>query len=93
LKKSVLFGLFFSFGWENVVQYFPGSTQKFTFMHYLKSLLPAASTGSPGKLSFLMIGQQPSPPGAAIAALLVLLAVFLAAACFIFVRKEYIFEE
>lgn len=93
LKKSVLFGLFFSFGWENVVQYFPGSTQKFTLMHYLKSLLPAASTGSPGKLSFLMVGQQPSSPGVSIATLLALTAVFLAAACLIFSRKEYIFEE
>ena len=45
LKKSVLFGLFFSFGWENVVQYFPGSTQKFTVVHYLKSLLPYRPMG------------------------------------------------
>jgi len=93
LKKSVLFGLFFSFGWENVVQYFPGATQKLTLMHYLKSLLPAAATGTPGKLSFLMMGQQPSPRGTAIATLLVLAAVFLAAACLVFRRKEYIFEE
>ena len=93
LKKSVLFGLFFSFGWENVVQYFPGSTQKFTLMHYLKSLLPAASTGTPGKLSFLMVGLQPSPAAASIATLLVLAAGFLAAACLVFNRKEYIFEE
>jgi len=93
LKKSVLFGLFFSFGWENVVQYFPGTTQKFTLMHYLKSLLPAAATGTPGKLSFLMVGLQPSSRGASIATLLVLTAVFLAAACLIFSRKEYIFEE
>jgi ABC-2 type transport system permease protein len=93
LKKSVLFGLFFGFGWENVVQYFPGATQKFTLMHYLKSLLPAASTGNAGKLSFLMIGQQPSPPVASIATLLALTIVFLAAACLVFARKEYLFEE
>lgn len=51
LKRSILFGLLFGFGWENVIQYFPGSTQRFAIVHYLKSLLPD-STG--GRFSFLM---------------------------------------
>jgi len=93
LKKSILFGLFFSFGWENVVQYFPGSTQKFTIMHYLKSLLPAASTGSTGKLSFLLFRLEPSSAGAARATLLLLTAAFLGLACLVFSKKEYIFED
>jgi len=93
LKKSILFGLFFSFGWENVVQYFPGSTQKFTIMHYLKSLLPAASTGSAGKLSFLTFKLEPSSAGAAVATLVILAAVFLGLACLVFSKKEYIFED
>jgi len=92
LKKSILFGLFFGFGWENVVQYFPGSTQKFTIMHYLKSLLPAGSTGG-GRLSFLMFRLEPSPPGAAVAMLLFLTALFLSLACLVFSKKEYIFED
>jgi ABC-type transport system involved in multi-copper enzyme maturation permease subunit len=93
LKKSILFGLFFSFGWENIVQYFPGSTQKFTIMHYLKSLLPVESSAGAGKLSFLLFRLEPSPPGAAIATLLFLTVVFLALACLVFSRKEYILED
>jgi ABC-type transport system involved in multi-copper enzyme maturation permease subunit len=92
LKKAVLFGLFFGFGWEAVVQYFPGSTQRFTIMHYLKSLLPAAGE-SGGKLSFLMFRLQPSPAGTAVMTLLVLTAVFLGLACWAFARKEYLFDE
>ncbi|MBM3294559.1 MAG: ABC transporter permease [Candidatus Aminicenantes bacterium] len=93
LKKSVLFGFFFSFGWENIVQYFPGSTQKLTLMHYLKSILPGVGETSPSVLQFLMFRLDPSPAPLAVAVLLGLTAVFLALACRVFSRKEYLFEE
>jgi ABC-type transport system involved in multi-copper enzyme maturation permease subunit len=93
LKKSVLFGFFFSFGWENVVQYFPGSTQKFTVMHYLKSLLPGVGEASPNVLQFLTFRLDPSPAWAAVTTLLALTAVFLALAGWLFGRKEYLFDE
>jgi ABC-2 type transport system permease protein len=92
LKKSVLFGLFFCFGWESVVQYFPGATQRLTVMHYLKSLLPVGTSGG-GKLAFLLFRLEPTRPLAAVAVLLGLTAAFLAAAAFVFARKEYLFEE
>lgn len=92
LKKSVLFGLFYCFGWESVVQYFPGSTQKLTVMHYLKSLLPVGSSDG-GKLAFLIYRLEPSSPAAAVAVLIGLTAVFLAAAAVVFTSKEYLFDE
>jgi len=100
LKKSVLFGLFFCFGWENVVQYFPGSTQRFTILHYLKSLLPGMGAGLRAgtekgneALSFLMFRLEPTPAATAVITLLVLTAVFTGLACWIFARKEYLFDE
>lgn len=92
LKRPILIGLFFGFGWESVVQYFPGATQRFTVMHYLKSLLPVAERPG-GKLSFLIYRLEPSPPAAAVAVLVGLTAVFLAAAAVIFSKKEYLFED
>jgi ABC-type transport system involved in multi-copper enzyme maturation permease subunit len=89
LKKSVLFGLLFSFGWENVIQYFPGTTQKFTIVHYLKSLLPGPSTGG---FSFLLFRLEPSPTGVSIFMLLLITAVFLSLACLFFSKKEYILD-
>lgn len=98
LKKSILFGLFFCFGWENVVQYFPGTTQKFTIMHYLKSLLPGIKAGvegtdGAGVLKFLLFRQEPTPVVTAVITLVVLTAVFAGLACWIYSRKEYLFDE
>lgn len=90
MKKSILFGLVFAFGWENVIQYFPGSTQRFSILHYLKSLLPIPQTG---RFSILMFRLEPSPPAFAILMLFLITAVFLGLACLLFYLKEYIFED
>jgi ABC-2 type transport system permease protein len=90
MKRSIMFGLVFSFGWENVIQYFPGSTQRFAIVHYLKSLLP---TQTSGRFSFLLFRLEATSPGMAVFMLLLITAVFLALACLIFSLKEYILDE
>jgi ABC-type transport system involved in multi-copper enzyme maturation permease subunit len=89
MKKSILIGLFFVFGWESVVQYFPGSTQKFTIIHWIKSLLPVP----PGEGGFLIFQLQPSPVFESIVVLSIAGLLFLALAVFIFRRKEYILSD
>jgi ABC-2 type transport system permease protein len=89
MKKSVLLGLFFVFGWESVVQYFPGVTQKFTIVHWVKSLLPIP----PGQNSVLIFQLQPSPALESAAVLLGAGLLFLFLAVFIFERKEYILSD
>ena len=89
MKRSILLGLFFVFGWESVVQYFPGVTQKFTIVHWIKSLLPFP----PGQNSFLIFQLQPSPPLQSVAMLLGAGLLFLYIAVFIFERKEYILSD
>ena len=89
MKKSVLIGLFFVFGWESVVQYFPGITQKFTIIHWIKSLLPVL----PGQGGFLIFQLQPSPALESVIVLLGAGLVFLFLAVFIFERKEYILSD
>lgn len=90
MKRSIMFGLIFSFGWESVIQYFPGSTQRFAIAHYLKSLLP---TSTPGRFSFLLFRLEPTSPAMAVFMLLLLTAFFLALACLVFSFKEYILDE
>jgi ABC-2 type transport system permease protein len=89
MKKSILVGLFFVFGWESVVQYFPGVTQKFTIIHWVKSLLPIP----PGEGGFLIFQLQPSPPLQSALTLLVAGLLFLFLAVLIFERKEYILSD
>lgn len=88
-KKSVVFGLLFIFGWENVVQYFPGVTQKFTFIHYIKSLLPYTSDN----IKFLVFKLEPSGTAESILVLFLLTLISLFAASIIFNRKEYIISD
>ncbi len=94
LKRAVLVGLVFGFGWENVIQYFPGSTQRFSLVHYLKSLLPYHYSGGGGGLtSLLLFRLEPTPPVAAVLALAAVTGVFLALACVVFRWKEFSSEE
>ncbi|MCJ7610625.1 MAG: ABC transporter permease [Candidatus Aminicenantes bacterium] len=90
LKRAVLFGLLFCFGWENVLIYFPGLTQKLAIAHYLKSLIPQPPSSG---FAFLRFNLEPSPPLTAVLVLIILTAVFLAAACLTFSLKEYLLEN
>jgi ABC-type transport system involved in multi-copper enzyme maturation permease subunit len=90
LRRSILVGLIFSFGWENVIQYFPGSTQRFTIAHYIKSLLPSSSGG---RFSFLLFRLEPTTPLLAVVILILITGVSLALACLVFSFKEYIYED
>ncbi len=90
LKRSIFVGLLFSFGWENVIQYFPGSTQRFAIVHYLKSFLPSSPSG---RFSFLTFRLEPTRPEIALLALGLITAVFLGFACLVFSLKEYNLED
>lgn len=92
LKKSIMVGLIFSFGWENVIQYFPGSTQRFAIVHYLKSLLPGVMQ-SRGRFAFLTFRLNPTSWPISILTLLLITAAFLTLAVLLFKSKEYISED
>ncbi len=90
MKKSVIAGIIFIFGWEHVVQYIPGTTQKLTIYHYVKSLLPIKlAKGNP----LLMFQLQPSSFGEAVTTLVLLAALFLVITIFIFYKKEYVLTD
>ncbi|HDP94195.1 MAG TPA: hypothetical protein ENN40_02415 [Candidatus Aminicenantes bacterium] len=89
LKKPVIAGIIYIFGWEYVVQFIPGSTQHLTISHYVKSLLPYKAGGE----GFLMFQLEPSPDLQAVIVLLLLSAVFLVLAARVFSRREYVLSE
>lgn len=91
LKRALIIGLIFGFGWENVIQYFPGATQRFSVAHYLKSLLPYRPEA--GKFSFLTFRLEPTSPALSVIALLLISVVALGLATLIFSLKEYRFDD
>lgn len=89
MKRSILVGLLFVFGWESVVQYFPGSTQKFTLIHSIKSLLPLQAE----QTKFLVFHLEPSGVAESLVTLFLVTAVALSLAAVIFQKKEYTLSD
>lgn len=98
LKRSIIVGLIFGFGWEMAIQFFPGSTQRFSIVHFLKSLLPfhpapsGLASGGRG-VALLLFRLEPTSPGLAILALVLITAAFLGLAAWLFRTKEYLYED
>ena len=90
LKKPVIAGVIFIFGWEYIVQFIPGSTQRLTISHYIKSLLPYKSSTGGG---FLMFQLQASSTAHSIILLLLISVGLLTISLWVFNRREYVLSE
>jgi ABC-2 type transport system permease protein len=89
VRKAIVIGLFFVFGWESAVQFLPGITQRFSLIHWVKSLLPAL----PREVRFLIFHLEPSSPAMAVAMLLLTGVAALAGAALIFRHRAYILSD
>jgi ABC-type transport system involved in multi-copper enzyme maturation permease subunit len=84
LRRPLLIGLFFIFGWQAVATFVPGAVRYVTIAHYLHSLMP--HRGFEGGLARL-IGDRSSPL-ASVAALIAIAAATHVLAIRVFQRKE-----
>jgi len=89
LRRPVLVGLGFVFGWEAVVTFVPGVLRRFTVSHYVQSLLPPS--GFQGALSGFL-SDRASAPVAALTLVLIAAAAH-GLALFFFRRREYAFRN
>jgi ABC-type transport system involved in multi-copper enzyme maturation permease subunit len=93
LKRPVLVGLVFAFGWEPVVLALPGYLKQFTVAYYLQALVPHAMP-SDGAMSVLQGFFRQAPPLAtSLLWLGVYLVVFLVLAARLVERREYVLEQ
>ena len=93
LKRPVLVGLVFAFGWEPVAVAMPGYLKQFTIAYYLQALVPHTMP-SGGAMSVLQSFFSQAPPlTTSIAWLSAYLVVFLVLAARIVERKEYVLEQ
>ncbi|MGE4223423.1 MAG: ABC transporter permease [Vicinamibacterales bacterium] len=93
LRRPLVVGLVFAFGWEQVAMALPGYLRQFTVAHYLQALVPHALP-SDNALSLLQSMFRQAPPATrAIAWLLVILGAFLGLAMYLVARREYVLEQ
>jgi ABC-2 type transport system permease protein len=93
LKRPLLIGLFFAFGWEIVTLAIPGYLKRFTVAYYLQSLVPhAMPQDSAASLLQALFREQPSP-WLSVAALCLIVAGFLFLAVRAVERREYVLEQ
>lgn len=93
MKRPLVGGLIFAFGWEPLALALPGYLRQFTVARHLQALVPHAMP-SDGALSLLQgfFRDTPSLPGA-LAWLAALTAVFLWLAMRTVTRREYVLEQ
>ncbi len=87
LKKSTIVGLVFIFGWEYIAMFIPGSAQKLTIFHYVRSITPIRL-----RINNAPFASLSKPPSAveAIISLLIISAVFLTISNLLFKKKEFV---
>jgi ABC-2 type transport system permease protein len=93
LKRPLLVGLIFIFGWEQAALAFPGYLKKFTVAYYLQAMVPHAMP-SDGVVSLIQSIFRETPSlGESLVWLFVILLGFLWAAAVSVERKEYVLEQ
>ena len=94
MKRPLVVGLVFTFGWEQFAMLMPGYLRRFTLAYYIQALVPHAMPQDEGIASLLQSLVQDTPSVAL--SLIVLMAVTvlsLAWAMRIIERKEYVLEQ
>jgi len=93
LKRPLLVGLVFAFGWEQVAMVVPGYLKRFTVAYYLQSLVPhAMPSEGVGALVSAVFSDTPSLV-VSLAGLAVILTGSLVLAARAVERREYILEQ
>jgi len=88
LRRPVIPGLLFLYVWE-LLAHLPGYLPRFTISAYLRSLV----THRPPDEGLMEVFGQALPVGLSLLSLTAMAVVFLAAAVWIFSRREYVLEQ
>ena len=93
IKRPVLFGLFFAFGWENFALALPGYLKHFTLAFYVQGLVQTAMPGDSLISTLQSFFREAVSPGEALVTLGAILAVSLWLAMRAVERREYVLEQ
>ena len=93
LKRPVLVGFGFAFGWEQVALLIPGYLKRFTIAHYLQSLVPHSAPVSETVSLFQAVLRETPPVWVSVFWLLFALAGSLILGSRLVERREYVLEQ
>jgi len=93
IKRPVLFGLFFAFGWENFALALPGYLKHFTLAFYIQGLVQTAMPGDSLISTPQSFFREAVSPGEALVTLGAILGVSLWLAMRAVERREYVLEQ
>jgi ABC-type Na+ efflux pump permease subunit len=93
LKRPLVVGLVFAFGWEQLALLMPGYLRRLTLAHYLQALVPHAMPGNETTSLLQAVFRDVPSPGVSIFCLLVALAASLTLAARAVERREYVLEQ
>jgi ABC-2 type transport system permease protein len=93
LKRPLVVGLIFAFGWEQMALLMPGYLKRFTLAHYVQALVPhAMPSDGPASLLQAVFREVPSA-GTALFWLFFATAASLYLASRAIERREYVLEQ
>ena len=94
LKRPLVVGLVYVFGWEQFAMLMPGYLRRFTVAYYLQALVPHAMPADEGIASLLRSVLTDTPSTLlSLFVLLVITLVSLALAMRVIERREYVLEQ
>src|SRR5688572_27199281 len=94
LKRPLVVGLVFAFGWEQLAMFMPGYLRRFTVAYYLQALVPHAMPSEGGVASLLQSVFAETPSGTLAILMLALITVLsLALGVRAAERREYVLEQ
>ena len=94
IRRPLMVGLVFIFGWELVTLVMPGYLKRFTLAYYLQTLVPhSMPAGDAVSLLQGAVFRDPPSAAASIGALVVAIAVSLILAVRVVEQREYVLEQ
>jgi ABC-2 type transport system permease protein len=93
LKRPLVLGLVFAFGWEPAVLLFPGYLKRLTVAYYLQALVPHAMPQDSAVSILLQVFREVPPPVSSLAYLAVIVALALWFSARAVEQREYVLDQ
>jgi len=93
LKRPLIIGLVFSFGWEPAVMLFPGYLKRLTVAYYLQALVKHEMPSDSATSVILQLFHEVPSVGASLVGLAVIVALSLWGAARAVENREYVLEQ